>query len=114
MIRSILSPIWAQSSKFPLSTRISSPRSLHQEPKIFNLHRRYKSILQYQQYRGKKDEAKVSSLFKPVPIQSNPDDINIGAELTGKLDKGELLKILNKFTQKSEIKLLCLEYGIDG
>lgn len=115
MLRSIISPIWsAGSSRFPLSTKISSLRSLHQESKIFKFHRRYKSILQYQQHRGKKYESKGSSLFKAVPVQTNRDDINVGAELTGKLDKGELLKILNKFTQKAEIKTLSMEHGLDG
>lgn len=67
-----------------------------------------------QQIRGKKDDANLSALFKPVPVKSNPDDISIGAELTGKLDKAELLKILNKFTQKRETKILCMENGLDS
>lgn len=112
MIRSIIGPFWTRSSKFPLSSTVSSFRSLHQETKILKLHRHYKSLSQ--QRRGKKDEAKQSTLFKPVPVQAHPDDIDIGAELTGKLDKGELLKILNKFTQRPEIKMLCLEHGLDG
>lgn len=56
----------------------------------------------------------MSSLFKPVTVQSSRDDINIGVELAGKLDKSEMLKILNAFTQTPEIKLLCLENGLDG
>lgn len=62
----------------------------------------------------KKSDAKLNSLFKPVPVQHRTDDINVGAELTGKIDKSELLKILNKFTQKREIKGLCMENGIDS
>lgn len=69
---------------------------------------------QYQPYRGKKDDSNLSALFKPVPVKTNPDDISIGAELTGKLNKSDLLKILNKFTQKREIKLLCIENGLDS
>ncbi len=115
MIRSVLSPVWIRGSIFPLSTQISSFRWLHQESKIFKFsNRHHKPIQQYQQCRGRKDDSKVSALFKPVPVQTNRDDINIGAELTGKLDKGELLKILNKFTQKAEIKMLCMEHGLDG
>lgn len=64
--------------------------------------------------RGKKDKSDISALFSPVPIKPSPDDINIGAELTGSLDKGELLKILNKFTQKKEIRMLCMENGLDS
>lgn len=69
---------------------------------------------QQQQTRGRKDDANISALFKPVPVKSNPDDISVGAELTGKLNKAELLKVLNKFTQKREVKLLCFENGLDG
>lgn len=119
MIRSIISPIWVKNLRFPLSTNGLPLRRLHHKTKIFDIHRRYQSVLQYQQLRGTngkkdKDESKVSTLFKPVAVSSNRDDINIGAELTGKLDKVELLKVLNKFTQKPEIKLLCTENGLDG
>lgn len=61
--------------------------------------------------RTKKDD---TSLFKPVPIKINQDDIDVGAELTGmSLDKGELLKVLNRFSQKAEIRILCMENGMD-
>lgn len=64
---------------------------------------------------GKKDDINLSSLFKPVSVsvKATPDDINIGAELTGSIDKTELIKLLNKFTQKKEIRTLCLENGLD-
>lgn len=64
--------------------------------------------------RGKKDDSNLSSLFVPVPIKPNPDDINIGAELSGQLNKADLLKVLNKFYQRKEIKQLCLENGLDS
>lgn len=61
--------------------------------------------------RTKKDD---TSLFKPVPIKLSQDDINVGAEITGcSLDKSELLKILGRFGQKSEVRLLCFENGMD-
>lgn len=67
-----------------------------------------------QPLRGKKDDATpTTSLFKPVPIRPNPDDINVGAELSGTLNKGDLLKVLNKFYQKKEIKVLAVENGLD-
>ena len=62
---------------------------------------------------GKKDDGNLSSLFIPVPVTPSPDDINVGAELTGALNKSDLLKVLNKFYQKKEIKLLALENGLD-
>ncbi|CAO1442803.1 unnamed protein product [Diamesa hyperborea] len=65
--------------------------------------------------RTKKDDStNFSALFKPVPIKTTQDDINIGAELTGILDKAELIKILNRFSQKREIRALCVENGLDN
>jgi len=67
-----------------------------------------------QPHRSKKDDSTLSSLFKPVPVKPTQDDINVGAELTGTaLDKAELLKVLNKFSQRREIRLLCTENGLD-
>lgn len=63
---------------------------------------------------GRKDDANFSSLFIPVPVKPNPDDINVGAELTGALNKSDLLKVLNRFYQRKEIKLLALENGLDS
>lgn len=63
--------------------------------------------------RNRKHEANVSALFKPVQVQANADDEDVGSELVGKLEKSELLKILNKFAQRREIKALCSENGLD-
>lgn len=65
------------------------------------------------QRRGKKDDSNISSLFVPVHIKPNPDDINVGAELTGTLNKNDLLMVLNKFYQQKEIKQLLIENGLD-
>lgn len=68
--------------------------------------------------RGKKGDSNPNmpeSLFHPVPIKPTPDDINIGAELTGSyIKKKDLLKILNSFMQKTEIKTLAEQYGLDS
>ncbi|KAL1491744.1 hypothetical protein ABEB36_012295 [Hypothenemus hampei] len=68
------------------------------------------------QIRGKRNDPKdnVSSLFTPIPVKHNPDDMNVGAELTGTLNKADLLKVLNKFYQNSSIKLLLTENGLDN
>lgn len=66
------------------------------------------------QVRGKKNDSTLSSLFVPVQIKANPDDINVGAELTGSLNKADLLKVLNKFYQNKEIKQLLTENGLDS
>lgn len=70
----------------------------------------------YLQLRQKKSDASISSLFIPVPVKAkpNPDDINVGAELTGTLNKADLLKVLNKFYQQKEIKQLLVENGLDS
>lgn len=74
-----------------------------------------KSVHRQQHVRTKKDESNLSALFKPVPVKPAPnDDSQVGAELCGQLDKGELLKLLNRFTQKRETKLLCQENGLDS
>nr|XP_014092482.2 ATP-dependent RNA helicase SUV3 homolog, mitochondrial [Bactrocera oleae] len=75
---------------------------------------KYVHLSSYVQARNKKTGPQhVSTLFKPVPMPRNADEHDVGAEMVGKLDKAELLKILNKFTQKREIKLLCVENGLD-
>lgn len=62
---------------------------------------------------GKK-EGLGSALFIPVPIKPSTEDIDVGAELTGAaLDKAELLKILSRFSMKREIRLMCIENGLD-
>lgn len=72
-----------------------------------------KCIVNYHQIRQKKDDSSLSSLFVPVPIKPNTDDINVGVELTGNLNKSDLLKVLNKFYQKKEVKALLIENGLD-
>ncbi|KPI91178.1 PREDICTED: ATP-dependent RNA helicase SUV3 homolog, mitochondrial [Papilio xuthus] len=61
----------------------------------------------------KHDKGGLSTLFTPVPVKPNPDDINVGEEFTGRLKKQDLLKILNKFYQKPEIRSLASENGLD-
>ncbi len=56
----------------------------------------------------------VSSLFTPVPVSPNPDDINVGAELTDKLKKQDLMKILTTFSQREPVKALSREHGLDS
>lgn len=64
--------------------------------------------------RGKKDDVPLSTLFVPVAVKPNPDDINVGAELAGTLNKADLLRVLNKFYQRKEIKALGAENGLDS
>lgn len=68
------------------------------------------------QVRQKKtNTTNVSSLFKPLDVKPSNDEENVGAEITGlKIDKNEISRILNKFVQLKEIRVLLLENGIDG
>ncbi|RVE42605.1 hypothetical protein evm_012746 [Chilo suppressalis] len=61
----------------------------------------------------KHDRGNPSALFVPVPVKPNSDDINIGEEFTGRLKKQDLLKILNRFYQKPEVRVLASENGLD-
>jgi len=62
---------------------------------------------------GGKDVKEPSNLFKPVLVKPNPDDLNFGEELAGKLDKSALMKQLNIFYSDKAVRLLCKEHGID-
>ncbi|GAB1598972.1 ATP-dependent RNA helicase SUPV3L1, mitochondrial-like [Argonauta hians] len=56
----------------------------------------------------------LSSLFHPVSASyRNKDNYNVGAELSGTLNKGDLLQMLNTFYQKPEIRTLAAENGLD-
>lgn len=64
--------------------------------------------------RGKKDNPNLSTLFTPIAVKPTPDDINVGAELTGAINKPDLLKVLSKFYQTKEVKQLLSENGLDS
>ena len=53
------------------------------------------------------------SVFKPIMVKPNPDDLNFGEEIAGKISKQALLKELNRFYTSPEIKMLCKEHGLD-
>jgi len=53
------------------------------------------------------------SVFKPVVVKPNPDDLNFGEEIAGKINRQALLKELNRFYQHKEIRTLAKEHGLD-
>ncbi len=55
----------------------------------------------------------VNTLFKPIAIMPNPDDINVGLEIAGKINRQELLKRLNRFYQSKTTKALAKDHGLD-
>lgn len=64
--------------------------------------------------RDKKVGTNISALFVPGPVQSTASEENVGAELVGTLNKADVLKVLNKFYQRPEIKQLCTDNGLDS
>lgn len=57
----------------------------------------------------------LSQLVTPVPVQQAPTgDLNVGAELTGKLNKDSMVKHLAKFYQRPEVKSAAMEHGLDS
>eukprot|EP00092_Neocalanus_flemingeri_P021974 GFUD01023831.1.p1 GENE.GFUD01023831.1~~GFUD01023831.1.p1 ORF type:complete len:820 (-),score=227.95 GFUD01023831.1:113-2572(-) len=62
---------------------------------------------------GGKEPKEPMSVFKPVLVKSNPDDLNFGEEIAGKINKQALLKELNRFFTSPEIKILCKDHGLD-
>ena len=117
LLRSLHSSVWSEPLKYVRTGVIHRSVSSKWVPTTLT-----------QPKRGKKDEANsaggsslssttttLSHLFIPVPIKPNPSTANnVGAELTGKLNKQEVLKILNKFFRRSEIKLVSIEQGLDS
>jgi len=61
---------------------------------------------------GPSTGANIHTLFKPVPVQ--PDDINLGEEIVGKINKQALLKQLNKFFQSPEIRQVIIKTEFFG
>ncbi|XP_054009082.1 ATP-dependent RNA helicase SUV3 homolog, mitochondrial [Hylaeus anthracinus] len=60
-----------------------------------------------------KSNLSISSLFRPVPVKTDPNDLNVGAELTGFLKKTDIIKVLSTFGHKESVKDLALKYGLD-
>lgn len=56
-----------------------------------------------------------TSLFFPVSLKADSStDGGVGVELTQPLDKGELLKVLNRFYKKKEMQKMAADNGLDA
>lgn len=63
------------------------------------------------------DKQNLSQIVVPIAVKvsQNPDDINIGKELTGDpLSKDDILKILNNFYRRQPIRRLSEDNGLDS
>ncbi|XP_066962711.1 ATP-dependent RNA helicase SUV3 homolog, mitochondrial [Macrobrachium rosenbergii] len=56
----------------------------------------------------------ISHLFIPVPVKARSDEINVGAEITGPLQKEDILRVLNRFYSNEDIRELAREHGLDN
>ncbi|XP_013788263.1 ATP-dependent RNA helicase SUV3 homolog, mitochondrial-like [Limulus polyphemus] len=70
--------------------------------------------LHTQVFLWKSEKNDVSSLFMPVKVLRNADDISVGEELSSKLKKEDILKILNQFHKRPQIRKLSEENGLDN
>ncbi|XP_048407183.2 ATP-dependent RNA helicase SUPV3L1, mitochondrial [Stegostoma tigrinum] len=65
--------------------------------------------------RGSGSKGPDTSLFVPLSPRVRPGpEGNVGAELSRDLDKGETLKVLNKFYKRKEMQRLSSENGLDA
>lgn len=94
---------------------IASSLSELNATRVTSINRRILLFNRLLQVRTKKTNQSVSSLFKPLEVKRSNDEENVGAEITGaKIDKNDISRILNRFVQMREVRMLCLENGLDG
>jgi hypothetical protein len=95
---------------------IASTLSESNAIRVTSLNRRILPFNRLIQIREKKtNPTNVSSLFKPLEVKPPNDEENVGAEITGaKIDKNDIARLLNRFVQRKEVRMLCLENGLDG
>ncbi|XP_017790388.1 PREDICTED: ATP-dependent RNA helicase SUV3 homolog, mitochondrial [Habropoda laboriosa] len=60
-----------------------------------------------------KHNSNISSLFEPVPVKTELKDANVGAELSGTLNKITIIQTLCSFANKDAIKDLSKSHGLD-
>lgn len=108
--------MWTLSRKLLLNNKLINRNLLRQSDAIVGCFTSKPCLA-----RGKREDStnknnesfKVSRLFEPTTVKGSSDS-ELGIELTGKINKSDILKVLNKFSQKKENRGLCLEYGLDG
>ena len=73
-------------------------------------------FVNYAQSRYKTSKDDLSSIVIPVPITpaNNIDDISVGEELSKKINKDDILKIINQFYKQPEITIQAAENGLDS
>ncbi|XP_076762122.1 suv3 RNA helicase [Xylocopa sonorina] len=58
-------------------------------------------------------KSSISSLFKPIIVKTNANEENIGIELSGTLNKRDIINILCKFAYQDTVKELSAKHGLD-
>ncbi|KAK2145127.1 hypothetical protein LSH36_701g02017 [Paralvinella palmiformis] len=66
-------------------------------------------------HRSSGNDSDFSSLVKALPLKpiQDPDGINVGEELTGRLNEKDIIKTLNKFYTQKQVKELAADNGLD-
>ncbi|XP_057341687.1 ATP-dependent RNA helicase SUV3 homolog, mitochondrial isoform X3 [Microplitis mediator] len=100
-------------------------RSLN--PLVNELYRSKKSLADDSSRRGKKRGSKsdsgvekkpeessdvINSLFHPVPVLPDLENKNLGAEITSKLNRADVQKVLATFHQQRDVRSLAKDYGL--
>ncbi|XP_076294242.1 suv3 RNA helicase isoform X1 [Lasioglossum baleicum] len=64
-------------------------------------------------HKSKKNELNVNSLFQPVPVKTESNTTNVGAELSGVLHRHDIILAMSTFVNKKAIKELASMHGFD-
>lgn len=62
---------------------------------------------------NKLDKSKLYKLIPPVQMKADSDS-SIVAELTGRIDKSALLRVLEAFSENQNVREMCTDNGFDG
>lgn len=103
--------MWNSMQKFSSSTiRLTFLKQSIKRPLILNV-----ECIKHQSVRLKiTSNGSVSSYFKPLSIETKLSKENVNNNYAKKINKAELVKILNQFSKERSIKALCEENDLDG
>ena len=101
-----------------LNRTSTSLESLSLPIQTWTNHIRLNTVLEGIQRRWKSTNAELlSSLFVPVQVEptiNSGHGEDIGEEFTGKLNRDDVLKVMNAFYRRPEMKRLAEEHGRDS
>lgn len=106
----------ASFSKVACSFSVTKSRFFCNKRLILNKLRTTSVYTNYIPSRWKSGKDDLSSIVIPVPVTpaNNVDDISVGEELSKKINKDDILKIINQFLKQPEITIQAAENGLDS